>query len=260
MEVHLKFARPNAWAGFSKYPNCHEYLGSVWTRSGNRYTGLKEEDARRLEKLIGYPEGHLSPQSTFWITYNIPVGVDGVIMHTERPEDELKYLFAKSHKRVAPSRTKVTPSHDFVLISIETDAVEMNTHNKLRMDAFSHLKKMTMEEVVKALRLFGHSAASTTPDAAESKLFELIDGNPEKFLTVWVNNKARETQFIVEEALAKNVLRKSKHIYYYGTDVVGRSLDDTIATLDDPNNQDLRRVIMDEIDSKAHKPNAKAAA
>ena len=57
MEATLRFIRTNPWVGISKFKNCGDYIGPYWTRSGNRYTGLTEEDARRLEKAIGYPEG-----------------------------------------------------------------------------------------------------------------------------------------------------------------------------------------------------------
>lgn len=259
MEVHLKFIRANNWSGFSKYPNCHEYLGSIWTRSGNRYTGLTEEDARRLETAIGYPEGHLSPHSSFWISFAIAVGKDGVTLHTERPEDELRYLFCKGHKRVALNKAAVRPCHDFVMINSEVDAVENNKHNKLRMKAFEHFKKMSVEEIRKCLRLYGKSALGTTSDVSEEKMFEMIDENPSKFLEIWVNNKSRETRYIIEEAVAKNILRRQKHLYYYGTDVIGRSLDDTIVTLDDKANQDLRMTILSELEAKIGAPNPDAA-
>lgn len=65
MEVVLKFARVNPWAGIAKYKNCYDYIGTYWTRAGNIHTGLSEEDARRLEKAMGYEEGHLAPTSSF---------------------------------------------------------------------------------------------------------------------------------------------------------------------------------------------------
>lgn len=101
MEATLRFIRTNPWVGISKFKNCGDYIGPYWTRSGNRYTGLTEEDARRLEKAIGYPEGHLAPYSSFWATYSIKLGNKDLYIHTEKPEDELKYLFLKNHKRVA---------------------------------------------------------------------------------------------------------------------------------------------------------------
>ena len=85
MEILLKFARVNPWAGIAKYKDCKEYIGSYWTRSGNKYTGLTQEEARELEKKIGYEEGYLSPQSDFWKRYAIAVGSKGEVLHTERP-------------------------------------------------------------------------------------------------------------------------------------------------------------------------------
>ena len=35
MEVVLKFARVNPWAGIAKYKNCYDYIGTYWTRAGN---------------------------------------------------------------------------------------------------------------------------------------------------------------------------------------------------------------------------------
>ena len=39
-------------------------------------------------------------------------------------------------------------------------------------------------------------------------------------------------------------------MYYYGTDVIGRSMDEAVLMLDDKKNQDIRLAIMQEIESK----------
>lgn len=67
---------------------------------------------------------------------------------------------------------------------------------------------------------------------------------------IWVNNKSRNTQFLIEAAIAKNIIRKSRNIYYYGTDVIGNSLEDAVSHLDDKNNQDLKLTILQETESK----------
>ena len=45
-------------------------------------------------------------------------------------------------------------------------------------------------------------------------------------------------------------MRKTRNVYYYGTDIIGNSLDDTIAYLNSKANQDLKMVIMNEVESK----------
>ena len=46
MEVILRFKSKDPWAGITKYKNCYDYIAPYWTRSGNKYTGLTEEDAK----------------------------------------------------------------------------------------------------------------------------------------------------------------------------------------------------------------------
>lgn len=250
MEVILRFARKNPWAGIAKYKNCKDYISTYWTRSGNRYTGLTPEDARRLEKEIGYEEGYLAPQSAFWKRYAIALGTKDVVLHTERPEDELAYLFLKNHRRVANGIANIRPVHDYVLVNKEAEAEEANRRNKTKREAFAEFNKMSIEDMRKCLRLYGRKTDNISNELVESSLFELIENNPERYFLLWVNNKVRDTQYIIEAAISKNVIRKSKNLYYYGTDIIGRSLEDAIANLNDKKNQDLKLTILQEIESK----------
>lgn len=250
MEATLRFIRTNPWVGISKFKNCGDYIGPYWTRSGNRYTGLTEEDARRLEKAIGYPEGHLAPYSPFWATYSVKLGNKDLYIHTEKPEDELKYLFLKNHKRVAFGTSNITPSTDYLLSNSQAEAEENNKKFKVKREAYSAFTKMSLEEMRKCLRLYGIKSDSISNELVESKLNELIENDPQRYLLLWVNNKNKETQYLIEEAISKNVIRKNKNMYYYGTDVIGRSMDEAVLMLDDKKNQDIRLSIMQEIESK----------
>lgn len=250
MEVILKFARVNPWAGIAKYKNCYDYIGTYWTRSGNRYTGLTEEDARRLEKEMGYEEGHLAPTSTFWKTYSIRIGAKDVYLHTEKPEDELAYLFLKNHKRVALGLSNIKPQNDYVLVNSEAEAEAKNKINRVKREAITEFNKMSLEEMRKCLRIYGNRADNISNELVENKLFELIEKDPNKFFLIWVNNKNKETQYILDTAISKNIIRKSKNIYYYGTDVIGRSNDDAISFLNNKANQEIKLAILNEIDAK----------
>lgn len=250
MEVVLKFARVNPWAGIAKYKNCYDYIGTYWTRSGNRYTGLTEEDARRLEKEMGYEEGHLAPTSTFWKTYSIRIGAKDVYLHTEKPEDELAYLFLKGHKRVALGLSNIKPQNDYVLVNSEAEAEAKNKINRVKREAVTEFNKMSLEEMRKCLRIYGNRADNISNELVENKLFELIEKDPNKFFLIWVNNKNKETQYILDTAIGKNIIRKSKNIYYYGTDVIGRSNDDVISFLNNKANQEIKLAILNEIDAK----------
>ena len=250
MEVILKFARVNPWAGIAKYKNCYDYIGTYWTRSGNRYTGITEEDARRLEKEMGYEEGHLAPTSPFWKTYSIKIGAKDVYLHTEKPEDELAYLFLKNHKRVALGLSNIKPQNDYVLVNSEAEAEAKNKINRVKREAITEFNKMSLEEMRKCLRIYGNRADNISNELVENKLFELIEKDPNKFFLIWVNNKNKETQYILDTAISKNIIRKSKNIYYYGTDVIGRSNDDAISFLNNKANQEIKMSILDQIETR----------
>jgi hypothetical protein len=203
-----------------------------------------------LEKEIGYPSGHLSPTSSFWDTFAVKIGRSDVILDTDRPEDELKYLFLKKHKRVADGLNNVTPSTDYVIINKDSEAKEANKINKIKREAYRELDKMSIEDMRKCLRLYGIKSDTMSNELIEAKLSEQIENAPDRFLQKWVNNPNREISFVIEEAIAKNIIRKNRSQYYFGTDLIGNGIEDVIAYLNDKKNQDIRLAIQQEIKSK----------
>jgi hypothetical protein len=203
-----------------------------------------------LEKEIGYPSGHLSPTSSFWDTFAVKIGRSDVILDTDRPEDELKYLFLKKHKRVADGLNNVTPSTDYVIINKDSEAKEANKLNKIKREAYREMDKMSIEDMRKCLRLYGIKSDTLSNEMVEAKLSEQIESAPDKFITRWVENPNKEITFVIEEAIAKNIIRKNRTQYFFGTDLIGNGLEDVIAYLNDKKNQDIRLAIQQEIKSK----------
>ena len=247
MRVTLRPLGKNSWSGVVKYRNCYEDLGPYFTRSGRIYTGLTKADEVRLEDLLGYD---LNPSSDFWHNFFVRTGAKDLFLDTSDPMDELRYLFLKSHKRVAASIFERKSSANFVLIDKDEEAKKSNIYNRTKRRAFREFDKLSSEEMIKALRLYGHKADNMSPNVSENMLYDLVEGNPQKFIDLWVDNSNREVQYIIENAIAKNILRKVKNIYRYGTDTIGHSLEDTIAYLKDPQNQDLKIAIMKGIEGK----------
>jgi hypothetical protein len=109
---------------------------------------------------------------------------------------------------------------------------------------------MGISEMRKALRIFGYNPDSTGDSVVESNLYKIIESDPKKFLTVWADNKDREILFLLEDAVASNIIRKTKTTYKYGTDVIGGTADDAIAYLKNPANQDLKIAITSQLEAK----------
>lgn len=249
MLVRLIKKEADNWAGVKFYKNCYHGIASYFTRSGRRYTGLEKEDAERLGKELGYD---LKPESDFWDNFHIKLTSerDEITIDTDNPYGELQYKFLKNHKRVAQSVKEITPGKDYVLIHEELEAQLSNNKARLKRKAFSEFDLMTPEQMRKALRMYGINAKNSNNDMVESTLFTLVEQDPFKFLSLWVENDDKDTQYLIEEALSKNILRKNKTIYYYGTDIVGHTLHDAIAYLKDPRNNDIKRAILGQIEGK----------
>lgn len=250
MEVTVRIIRSNPWSGIIKWPTCYDYIGSYWTRTGNIYTGLDKETQSRLEEELGYEPGKLASTSSFWDTFAVKVGRDGITLDTKRPEDELKYLFLKNHKRVADGLNKITASTDYVLINKDSEAEETNKRNKTKREAYKAMDKMSLEDMRKCLRVFGIKSDTMSNELVEAKVSEIIEDNPAQFITRWVQNPNREMNFVVEAAIAKNIIRKNRTQYYYGTDMIGNGIDDCIAYLKDKRNSEILAAVMNEIQAK----------
>lgn len=250
MIVILRHKGKDPWSQVIKYKNCYDYISAHYTRSGSKQTGLNEAEARDMEKKLGYPENHLAPNSKFWISFSVKITDKELTLDTDSPFDELQYKFLLGHKRVANSLNAVTPGTDWVLVNKDSEAQEANTLNRIRRNALKELDKMSLEDMRQCLRIYGMKSDTMSAELVENRLVDLIEQNPQKFFNKWVNNKVKSTEFVIEAALAKNILRKSRNIYYYGTDIIGNSIDDAIAQLDSPKNQDIKLAIIKEIESK----------
>ncbi len=250
MVVELKIKKKNPWAGLLKYKGCVDYISPYWTRSGMRYTGLTPEDEEYFEKAFGYEKGRLSRSSDFWINYAVKIGARTLVLDDSIPSQALAIKFLSGHKRVATSLDKLTEGKDYLLINRQAEAIEANKINKLRRDAIIEFGKLSLDQMRKCLRLFGLNGERMSNELVESTLFNLVDKQPKKFFDLWVNNKSKDTQFILEEAVAKGVIRKQKTQYYYGTEMIADSLNDAIAYLDNKKNQDLKLAIINETKNK----------
>lgn len=250
MVVELKIKKKNPWAGLIKYKSCQDYIAPYYTRSGSIYTGLTPEDEKYFEKALGYEEGHLARTSDFWTNFCVKVGSRTVLLDDSIPRQAMMIKFLSGHKRVATSLDKMDAGKDYLLINREAEAIETNKINKLRRDAIKEFDKLSLDQMRKCLRIFGVRAEGMSNELVESTLFSMVDKNPKQFFTKWVDNKSKETEFILETAIAKGIIRKDRTQYYYGTELFADSLTDAISYLDAKKNQDLKLSIINQIENK----------
>jgi len=247
MRVILRPLTRHTFANVAKWKNCYDYLTPYWTRSGNIYTGLVKEDEIRLGNILGL---NLAPSSPYWKDYFVRVGSDDVFIETEDPLDELKYLFLKNHRRVKSSMFERKATADYLLINKDEEAKRENIINKAKIDAISGFKQMSVTDMRKALRLFGQNAENASSELIENTLFKIIESNPEMFMSKWVNNPYREMEVVLEQAISKNIIRRNKNIYRYGSEVIAYSVQEAIDFLNNPKNQDIKIAVLNAIQAK----------
>ena len=105
MKVILRPIGWNKWSGIIKYKNCFEDLGSYYTRSGSLYTGLSKEDEVRLGEKLGLD---LAQGSEYWKNFFIRTSVSDIILDTDDPMDELKYIITNRIEKIHKINSKLT--------------------------------------------------------------------------------------------------------------------------------------------------------
>lgn len=245
--IILRPTNKDTWSGIYKYRNCHEDLAPYFTRSGRLYTGLTEGDEKRLGEALHMD---LNFNSEFWKTFHVRTSGKDLYLDITDPFDELKWLFLKSHILVANGINDRKATARFVLINQESEAKEANKFSKIKRQAYVALGKMSVQEMRQALRIFGVNAESTDAEVVEQRLTDIVEENPQKFLDRWVNNSSKSTEYLITSAVSKNIIRKNKTVYKFGTDVIGYTLEDAINYLDNPANQDLKIKIAQDIENK----------
>jgi hypothetical protein len=255
MIYSLEAIKYHPWAKVTGNYNRTSVSLCPWTsRSGLVTTGIPAKRLRELEKQLGYQEGTLDPappeKLTFLTTYHVKMNSGKTKIDTSTPEGELQYEFLIHHPLVAKDIQSITPKHDYVLKNEDAEAKVKNLKNQKKIAAIDAYKKMTTEDMKKALRILGRKSDTMSNDLAQSTLYTIIDESPEDFISKWMENDVKEFEFALESAVSAGVIIKNRSHYKYGTDSIGGSKDEAIAYLRDKANADLFTVILAETKAK----------
>lgn len=244
-EISEFFKQSDSRFKSSKFKGGKDSLTAWMNRYGQLVTGLEPEDEVRLGKALGKD---LSKLSDFWHDYCVSIKGDELILYTENPEDELKYLVLKSHYRVQADPKVTNPLADYVLYSTLDEAKKNVNTASLKIKAFALYEKLTMQDKRDLLKLYpGFAKTDNVVDTIiEDNLIKELEKDYGKFISR-VEDKDQKSKVFVEELVANKVLTKNKNMYKYGEDVLGHNLESTIAHLDDPKNQGLKIALMQEL-------------
>ncbi len=251
MLVQVKLIKRNSWSGFDLLPKCKDTIVAREGRSGYN-TGLTKEEAEKLEKEMRMEPGTLDRFSRYWRDYGVFLTDKGLTLDLDNPKDFLDYKLLTVNEKVAPSINEQVncPKSRYVIYDVQDEAKKENEFNKIKKKAFIEFGKLSISDMKKVLKLFGNaSTTNTTDEIVENTLMNIVETKPSEFLKV-INIEDFTTRLLIEDLLHTNIIRKVGTRYEYGQDVLGHTLDKTIAYFKDPINNELVLTLRENLETK----------
>lgn len=233
----------------TRFKNCHDDISSYYTRTGSIYTGLTAEEAKELgEKL----SKDLSPNSDFWKDYFVRIPENGLRLDIDSPLQRLDYLFLRNHKDITDlGREPIERlGTRYVIVDEDRIAKREDIKNKSTIKALKFYESMTKMQKERCLRIFGINANNTSEEVINKRLFDIINQRTNDFIELWIDNKSRDIQWLIEEGIARRILLKKNGIYQYNGIQLGLNLAEAISYLNDPVNSEIKDALFKQIELK----------
>lgn len=228
-----------------KYDNCHEkWVVGISKTTGMLNTGLSKATEAKFEKELALSEGELSKTSKYWESFSIIIPGEGLQLDTSIPDHKLKLELLKADPTVVEGENAVkrTAKAEYVLLSEEGEAKAENTKRNVIAKAYSLFNKLTKNEKVDALYMFGKYGDDLSPEVVENRLGEIVDDNPAYFLQVVGDELFKEKvwmmKLIKEGIVKKHGTGKGTNMPLYFEDIMlGNGLEEAIVFINDKENQ-----------------------
>lgn len=247
--IFVKLCGQNKWSGATVYPNCAKSIGPYIMKNRQLYTGFEGEDLKLRTEIENAISTDLSPTSLFWDTYDVKLDAEGKWFDIEGSiKDRLDYIFLKNHKDRKRVGDNSSSYPVFEIVDEEESAKVVNQKGKEKRKALQIYDKMTPEEMRGALVLYGNNPSDTSNEVVQARLFEMIDKDPVKFRKIWVDNKHRDTQVLINKALNKGVITRRGKRFLYNTEELGFSIEDATAFLEKQENTQMKLGIQKQVE------------
>lgn len=239
-------------------------------QTGKIETGLEEQEARELEKLLNLKENELAPTSDFWRKFRVRIPDVGLTLKMENPNERLILAVLKASDEVAPSSMdRGSEGGRYLGARFYIDDPE--AESKYKLDKFeledkavSEYTNLDSEMKRRVSRILGCLLNSNGSDLqVKTNLREFIaqnDSNKYAFLDVVKRN---HTDIIVTdevmEAIELQILKKKRGgsiIFNFegkDGDFVGENFEKAVEYFSDPRNSDVRKELRESIKRKKNK-------
>lgn len=209
---------------------------------------LTPDERKAFEEEFQLPSGTMSfynRENPYWAKYRVKLGKEGKVLDLSKPTDYIEYKVLLANKRIiAPSWESRFNSgeYKFALVDEDEQLKSQATKTEILKNAWKHFGKL--EDSVEDMKfILGTTNKKTTSSKIEflrTEIGKMIETNVNQFLAIVEDPKFRIKVFI-EKCLNKNILERNSNSGYAlkGGDEIGRTLQETIAFLESPKNQDI---------------------
>ena len=223
-------------------------------------TGLTAAERKVLEKSTGYdlsPEFDPEKPHPFWSTgtARVKLGNKTTVFDTTKNLDAIKVKMLKANKYIANSmqeyRQGLYPEAMFV-IYYEAEEVSLKASKiQIRNKARKLASKMSMDERINIIQILkGKSMRKNSPDFLEVAIEDLVQEDTTEFVK-WaeMDKTATYIRASVLEGIHRNILTKEGNAVYYMGDRIADTLDDACNYFLDPQNQQMKAMILEKLNS-----------
>lgn len=254
---------PEGHDGYLRYTGCAEALCVCYNpRTRSLETGLTKEDEYWLETELLMPEGTLSKYNTeFWGDYAnaIKISREGLeIMPFDNPKDYIVYKNLLVHPRVAiseayrnlPKNENSTINTDYVMTSVEQEAVVKTNKLKVKKDAYRLLEALDVETMRNMYKICTGKTIGidASTNVIESMIMEYIETNPAKFIESYKDDDRALKMFVNNAMECKALVKKGQAIYINGGERIGMNINDTVEYLKNIDNTSVYESLRSKVD------------
>lgn len=186
-------------------------------------TGLSKEQERHFEEVLNLPPKELDRNSKFWTEWNVKVGAGGKFFNDEQPQDALALIVLKQRAHIGSTLADSKKSGiTYILTSEDHEAKVAIDNRTYKKKAFSHLDKMTPEDLRNYLVATNRKVAGMSPEAIEDMVGREAELDPKRFLEIALDED-RDLKVFVNELVHTGIFIKN------GTAFVDRATDDIVS-------------------------------
>jgi len=220
------------------------------------FSDMSTETLEQFKRDLGYASTYgpdfLNPNfnNNFWADYKIVLLDEPNFFDMNIAENKLKYYIIKSSKYVANSFEEINPESLFYIEDTLEKAKTAVNKGKVKQEAYTILSSLSADQKIKVLKVYGEKGSIASEERVSARIFELIEENPSKFISICRLDKEKiAIKTLIFDLIEYGVIRERNNFIYDSDELVG-SMEEFEYRLIDPKNTDTLQTYKERLEAK----------